>query len=136
LRPVTTKNPYELFNELSESETKEDDGQGGDNENCGNRSVDSSKIDDDSNVAKKKKKKRKGRNKNNLTSSDYEGMEDEVRSSKNSENLATTTAVADSIISPANEEFKKIFTLEYRYLNTEYELKKIFGTKALSLERG
>lgn len=144
------KNPYELLNEVSESEAKEDDGQAED-EDC-NKSADSSKIDDDTQSTKKKKKKKKaGRNKKKQANvvPDSEATEDEsivrakskpTKQSSNSHKLEPMQKVVNPVTeflgTGGYDEFGKLFDLDPKFLHQEFELRKIFGSKVLNLDRG
>ncbi|CAL8100993.1 unnamed protein product [Orchesella dallaii] len=144
------RNPYELLNELSESEAKEDDGQP---DGEGHKSGDSSRMDDDASqgVAKKKKKRRRpGRSKKRATmgSGSDRAMDTELEDELTLQQRSRTRhppSHHQSLLSKEKKEpavskelqaFEQVFKIDNKLLNPEFELKKIFGAKVINYERG
>ncbi|XP_021963166.1 transcription factor 25 [Folsomia candida] len=148
-KKALTINPYQLLNDdLSESEEK-----GGDDEDAAAAGAeeDSSKPDDDNSQAtttkKKRRKKRPGKKKNDnndrvgggSSAVDTE-LEDAEESQRQKQQKATTRPTrkneSDAVSSSSGKTaFEELFKIDSKYLNSEFELKRIFGSKVINYER-
>uniref|UniRef100_T1IJ29 Transcription factor 25 n=1 Tax=Strigamia maritima TaxID=126957 RepID=T1IJ29_STRMM len=139
-RKQRSVNPFELLNREqtpSDSEAKEDDDkENEDDKKSGDEDGEKSQSND-SLKRKKKRRRKKMKPAKDKSSEDNNDVEDEIEASVREVNKLLGEPAADDSAhrDSYSHRQRNLYSVEHRYLNSDNEMKKIFGSKIIQAEQ-